>query len=138
MNVFIDTNTLMDVLLKREPFVSDARRLWFLAERGQVRGFVSALSFPNIYYVVRKLRGSDAAMSMMTMLRDTFAPVALDDQILHQAIDAGFSDFEDAVQYFSAQRTGAVALVTRDPGHFPRGALPVLSPAQFLATHAFK
>lgn len=135
MNVFIDTNVLMDVLIGRRPFVAESRKVWFLAERGKVRGMVSVLSFANVYYIVRKVRGPQAAMSMMTMLRDTFAPVPLDEQILNQAIDAEFSDFEDAIQYYSALRADAQCLLTRNPGHFPRSPLNVLSPTEFLAAH---
>ena len=76
-------------------------------------------------------------MAMLTMLRDTFTPVPSDEQILTQAMDARFSDFEDAIQYFSALRADAVCLITRNPGHFPRSDLLVLSPADFLATHSF-
>ena len=138
MNVFLDTNVLMDVLLKRRPFVAESQKVWFLAERGKVRGMVAALSFPNIYYIIRKIRGADAALSMMTMLRDTFTPVPLDEQILNQAIDAGFPDFEDAIQYFSALRADAECLLTRNPDHFPRSRLRVLSPTEFLAAHTFE
>jgi predicted nucleic acid-binding protein len=137
MNVFIDTNVLMDVLLERKPFVAESRKVWFLAERGKIQGLLSALTFANVYYIVRKVRGPQAAMTMLTMLRDTFTPVALDGQILIQAMDARFSDFEDAIQYFSALRADAVCLITRNPGHFPRSDLLVLSPADFLATHSF-
>jgi predicted nucleic acid-binding protein len=138
MNVFFDTNVLMDVLLERRPFVAESQKVWFLAERSKVRGMVAALSFPNIYYIIRKMRGTDAAMSMMTMLRDTFTPVPLDGQILNQAVDAGFSDFEDAIQYFSALRADAECLLTRNPDHFPRSRLRVLSPTEFLAAHSFE
>ena len=31
MNVFFDTNVLMDVLLDRQPFVLNSERAWFLA-----------------------------------------------------------------------------------------------------------
>jgi predicted nucleic acid-binding protein len=137
MNVFLDTNVLMDVLLERKPFVVESRKVWFLAERGRIRGLLSALTFANVYYIVRKIRGPEAATTMMKMLRDSFSPVALDEQILNQAMDAGFADFEDAIQYFSALRADAACLLTRDPTHFPRSHLPVLSPADFLATHSF-
>lgn len=139
MNVFVDTNVLMDVLLERRPFFREARRVWFLAERGKVRGLVSALSYPNIYYIVRKVRDHDAAMAMMAMLRDTFRAVPLDDQVLNQAIDAGFQDLEDAIQYFSALRADAACFLTRNAGDFPPSdELPVLSPTEFLAAHAFE
>jgi hypothetical protein len=42
---------------------------------------------------------------------------------------------EDAVQYFSALRADASCIVSRDPGHFPRSDLAVLSPAEFLAAY---
>jgi len=138
MNVFIDTNVLIDVLIERQPFVAESRKVWFLAERAKVRGMVSVLTFANVYYIVRKVRGPQAAMSMMTMLRDTFAPVPLDEQILNQAMDAAFSDFEDAIQYYSALRADAQCLLTRNPDHFPRSHLDVLSPTEFLAAHAFE
>jgi len=135
-NVFLDTNVLMDVLLERKPFVADAQHIWFLSERGAIRGWISILSFPNIYYIVRKTSGQPKAEQMLRMLRDSFTPVALDEQILHQAMDAKFRDFEDAIQYFSALRVNADCLLTRNPDHFRNPVLPVFSPAQFLATHS--
>lgn len=137
MNVFLDTNVLMDVLLERKPFVAESRTLWHLAERGKIRGLIAAMTFPNVYYIVRKVRGTKAAMAMLTMLRRTFTPVALDEQILNQALDGDFSDFEDALQYFSALRADAACLVTRNPTHFRRAEIPVLSPPEFLGLYSF-
>ena len=138
MKVFFDTNVLMDVLLQRYPFVTESREVWFLAERGKIAGLASALSFPNIYHVVRKALGAETALSMMTLLRDTFTAVPLDEQILNQAMDAKFSDFEDAIQYYSARRADAECLLTRNADHFPAPGLRVLSPEEFLAAHSFE
>ena len=96
------------------------------------------LSFSNIYYIVRRLRDRRAAAAALRLLRDTFTPVALDEQVLYQAMDAGMKDFDDAIQYFSALRQGATCLIRRNPGHFPRSTLSVLTPAEFLAAHALK
>ena len=138
MNVFIDTNIIMDVLLDRQPFLGGSQRIWLLAERGKINGQVSVLSFSNIYYIVRKLKGADAAMAMMTMLRDTFTPVPCSEQVLHQAIDADIKDFEDAIQYFSALRADASCILSRNSSHFPSADIPVLSPDEFLAIHSFE
>jgi predicted nucleic acid-binding protein len=54
VTAFIDTNVLLDVLARRQPFYAAASRIWTLAERGSVRAFVSAISFNNIYYITRK------------------------------------------------------------------------------------
>jgi predicted nucleic acid-binding protein len=138
MDVFLDTNVLLDVLAKREPFYEQSVAVWTLAEQGKVRGLVSVLSFSNIYYIVRRLRDRRAAAAALRLLRDTFTPVALDEQVLSQAMDAGLKDFEDAMQYFSALRAGAACLISRNPHHFPRSALSVLTPAEFLAGHSPK
>ena len=138
MNVFVDTNVLLDVLAKREPFYQDSANVWTLAEHGKIRGLVSALSFSNIYYIVRRLKDRRTADRAMLVLRDTFTPVACDEQVLGQAIDARMKDFEDAIQYFSAIRAESTCLISRNPDHFPRSAIPVLTPTEFLAAHSFE
>lgn len=135
MNVFCDTNVLLDVLTRREPFYEDSARVWTLAEGGDIRGLVSVISFTNVFYVVRRLRDRSAADRAIRLLRAAFAPVALDAQMLGQAIDSRFKDFEDAVQFFSALRSGAACLVTRNPRHFPTDDIPIQTPTEFLATH---
>jgi len=137
MNVLIDTNVFIDVLAKREPFYADSARVWTLAEQGRIKGLISVISFNNIYYVVRRLRARQAANRMMVLLRDTFSPIPLDQQILDQAIDSGFKDLEDAIQYFSAVRAGADCIVSRDAGAFPQSDLPVLTPAELLTAGSF-
>jgi predicted nucleic acid-binding protein len=134
MNVSIDTNVLIDVLAKREPFYADSAQIWTLAEEGQIKGFISVISFNNIYYVVRRLRTRQAANHMMVLLRDLFTPVPLDKQIIDQAIDSGFKDLEDAIQYFSAVRAESNCIVSRDTDAFPQSDLPVLTPAELLTT----
>lgn len=137
MKVFLDTNIVLDLLLERQPFVEDAEKLWFLAERGRIAAAVSALSFPNVYYVIRKTRGSRAAMTVLKAMRGTFRIVECDGQIVQQAMDAGFSDFEDAVQYFSALRMDAVCMVSRNTRHFHKSSLPVFTPRAFFSVYPF-
>ncbi len=134
MKAFVDTNVLLDVLAKREPFYTDAARIWSLAERGRIEVQVSVISFNNIYYIVRRVAGRQDAEKAIRLMRNVFTPVPLNAQVLSQAIDAGFSDFEDAIQFHSAVFTDASFFITRDVGHFPTAAFPVLSPMEFLAT----
>ncbi len=137
MKVFVDTNILLDVLAKRDPFYREAVTIWTLSEEEKINGYISAVSFTNIYYIVRKLHTHETAVRALYWLRASFRPVALDERILNQAIDARFRDFEDAVQYYSAIHVGARCLVTRNPSHFPKDDLPVLSPSEFLAASSW-
>lgn len=136
MDVFIDTNVLIDVLSKRDPFYKSSAQVWSWAEKGAIHGLISVISFNNVYYVVRKLRNRRTAERMMILMRDAFDIVALDKQILGQAIDAGFKDFEDAIQYMSAVHAEADCLVSRNPKDFPLKDLSVISPEEFVASLA--
>ena len=139
MKVFLDTNVLLDVITQRAPFYAESALIWSLVEQRKLRGLVSATSFTNVYYIVRRLKDRRTADRAVRLLRDLFMPVACDEQVLDQAIGARFEDFEDAIQYFSAVRAGASYLITRDQGHFPEVPhLLVLSPAEFLAACAMK
>jgi predicted nucleic acid-binding protein len=134
MKVFVDTNMLLDVLARREAFYADAARIWSMAERGQIEAQVSVISFNNIYYVVRRAANRKAADQALRLMRNVFTIVPLNAQVLNQAIDAGFSDFEDAIQFHSAIHAGAACLITRDAEHFPATMFPVLTPPEFLAS----
>jgi predicted nucleic acid-binding protein len=135
MIVFVDTNVLLDVLAQREPFYADSARVWTLAETGQVAGFASTLSLPILFYLLRRTKGAKAARKAVAILRDIFTLVALDAQITNQAIDADIQDFEDAIEFFSALRAGAAALITRNPKDFPSQDIAIQTPGEFLATH---
>ena len=133
MTAFIDTNVLLDVLARRQPFYAAASRIWTLAERGSVRAFVSAIGFNNIYYIARKAAGKEQAELAVRLLRDVFEVVPVDARILNLAMDDRIADFEDAVQFHSAVQSRARHLVTRDPNDFPGGTIAIISPAEYLA-----
>lgn len=138
MKAFIDTNVLMDILFERKPFFDDAARIGTLAESGRLKAFASVISFNNCWYLMRKHAGRQAADKAVRYLRDVFAPVEFTAQVLNQAIDADFEDFEDAIQFHSAMRSGATSIITRNADHFPRQPLSILSPPAFLAHHLLK
>ena len=133
MKLLLDTNVLLDVLGKRPPFYAAAARLWSLAEHNQIEAFVSAISFNNIYYIVRKAAGKEKADEALRTLRDLFTPVPLDAKLINQSMDAPIDDFEDGVPFHSASREQVDYFVTRDPDGFPATGVPVLSPQEFLA-----
>jgi len=136
MNVFFDTNVLLDVLRNRAPFVRSSQAAWLLAEQGTVTGLVSALSYSNIFYIVRKLADGPTAIAHLRLLRRNFSPVACTAATIDQALAADFTDFEDAVQYFSALAAHADCILTRNTDDFRAATIPVLTPDQFLATLA--
>jgi len=134
MIVFLDTNVLLDVLGERHPHYAAAARLWEEVEKGRLKAAVSAISFNNIYYILRKLVGASKAREAMIALNALFSIVPLDAAVITEAINTELRDFEDAIQYASALRAGADYFVTRDPGDFPEKPLGVIAPGELVAS----
>lgn len=135
MILFFDTNILLDVLDHRKPFYADSAAVWSLAEKKDIRGCISVISFNNIYYIMRKQQSAAVIKRTLSLLRDIFEVVTLDMQILNQAIDSDFKDFEDAIQYYSAHRIKAQCILSRNLSHYKKADLPVLTPSEFLASY---
>jgi hypothetical protein len=49
-----------------------------LAERGDISAHISAISFSNVYYLLKKWRGAQVAHKAMVGMRDLFTAVARD------------------------------------------------------------
>jgi predicted nucleic acid-binding protein len=134
MKIFFDTNILLDVLLNRPQHFDASAKLWTAAESSHVNGYISAISFNNIYYIVNKLTGIKTAQKVLTTLRSSFTTVDCTAQIVNQAIDANMKDFEDAIQYYSALHAKCNYMLTRNIKHFPLEGIAIQTPEQFLAT----
>ena len=133
MNIFVDTNILLDVLMHRKEHLNESAIIWDQAERGKINCFISAISFNNVHYLFKRNLGADKAKNALIMLRDTFNTVPLDERIISQSIDANWNDFEDAIQFFSALRCDADFIVTRNLKDFKESTVTALSPKDLLA-----
>jgi predicted nucleic acid-binding protein len=138
VNVFLDTNVVLDVFAVRRPFYGDSAQVWTLSERGRIRGVVSAVSMTTVYYVLRRQVPRARAMDALRSARACVGLASCGAAVIDRAIDSGFRDSEDAVQYFSALAADADAIVTRNTDHFPKDEVPVMTPAAFLAAHTFE
>ena len=99
MRVLIDTNVVLDFLQEREPFVKDAARLFARIDAREIEGFMAATIITNIYYIVRRAAGIEAAQNAIAQVLADLNICLVDRDILEQAIKLNFRDFEDAVQY---------------------------------------
>ena len=133
MKVLFDTNVVLDHLLEREPFVDAAEQLLSLVDTGRIDGVVCSTTATTIHYLASKAVGAQAAMAYLRKLLAIFDVACVDREVLLGALDAGFSDFEDAVLHQAACDIGAAAIVTRNGKDFVRSTLPVFDPIELLA-----
>jgi predicted nucleic acid-binding protein len=129
----LDTNVILDLLLDRAPFAEPAAALWQANRDGRFTGFVSAITPPTLYYIGRRHQGAAVARRGIAEVLAALRVCPVDEAVLTAALRLPMADFEDAVQYASAEAAGLEAIITRDPAGFTGIALPVLTPAAFLA-----
>ena len=126
--IFIDTNILIDFLADRKPFSEDAARLFDLSCKSKIRIYVSAVSYNNIYYILRQSNSHPASVKILTELSAWTEVLDVSKIILSKALESDFKDFEDSIQYQCALSNPEIELiVTRDSKHFKASTLPVLN-----------
>ena len=126
-SVFVDTDIVLDLLARREPFYNAAARLFSLAETGKIILSVSSLTFANLFYILRKQVSAKHALEVLLSFKQLVTVLPVDDSIIEQALQAGFTDFEDAIQYFSALSAGCSALLTRNGRHYRKAAISIFT-----------
>jgi predicted nucleic acid-binding protein len=132
--IFLDADVALDHLADRQPFAEYAHRLLALAETGELTICASSLSFSNLYYILRKLKGHDDALALLGKLKLLVRVSAVTEAEIQSALSSRFKDFEDAIQHFAAKAEGGVsAIVTRNKADYANSEIPVLSPDEYLA-----
>jgi predicted nucleic acid-binding protein len=51
VKVLFDTNIVVDVITKRQPFYDNSRQLFYMAAKKEIIGIISAGSITDIYYL---------------------------------------------------------------------------------------
>jgi len=133
--LFIDTNIVIDLLSRREPFFEEAAELFSLADKKQVELSVSSLTIANTSYALLRQMDSNKAKSVLRKLRLILKILPLDDKIIGLALnDETYSDFEDGLQYFTAIEYGQELIITRNLKDFNNSKLPAMTARQFIET----
>jgi predicted nucleic acid-binding protein len=104
-----------------------------MIEEGELRGYLCALSFPTLYYLLSKQLRRERAIKILEKLRIVFRVAAVDERVIDLSVTSNFRDFEDAVQYYCAVQAKADCLITRNKADYRADILPVLTPEEFLA-----
>lgn len=134
-NIFLDTNIIIDLLAKREPFNQAALKLFSLADRGKLILFTSALSISNVSFVLQKQKSPEDTKQILRKLNLLVKILSLDEKIINLALnDDEFNDFEDGLQYYSALENEIDIIVTRNLKDFTNSKLPVMTADQLNST----
>jgi predicted nucleic acid-binding protein len=131
--VFVDTNILIDLLSRREPFYDEAAELFSLADNKTIELSISSLTVANTSYTLLRQMNAIQAKAILRKLKLILNILALDDKIISLALnDESFTDFEDGLQYFTAIENRQDLIITRNLKDFKSSILPAMTPKQFI------
>jgi predicted nucleic acid-binding protein len=131
--ILLDTNIIIDLLAKREPFYQEAAKLFSLADKEKVSLYTSALSIANVNYVLLKQRKPEETKQILRKLKLLVGIISLDEKTISLALnDNEFNDFEDALQYYSAVENNIEIIISRNLKDFENARLPVMTAGQFI------
>lgn len=133
--LFVDTNIVIDLLARREPFYVEAAELFSLADKRHVELSISSLTIANTSYALLRQMDSNRAKSVLRKLRLILKVLPLDDKIIGLALnDESFSYFEDGLQYLTAIEYEQELIITRNLKDFKNSKLPTMTAKQFIET----
>lgn len=132
IHALLDTNVVIDALLERPPWSSDAKPLWQAHREKQFAAYVTATTLTDIFYLSHRHAGLAKAWQSVHYLLNHLPIISVGIDELRAAAILEGRDFEDNLQIACATRMQLDAIVTRDATGFTASEILVLTPPQML------
>lgn len=132
---FVDTDVIIDLLANRQPHFHFSAVLFTLAEMNKFELFTTPTVIVNTFYLLRKQLGNEAAKNALRKLRLIIHVIDSSEKVIDQALNSSFSDFEDAVQYYTALNSNISTILTRNIKDYKNSNLLVQTPELFLVSN---
>jgi predicted nucleic acid-binding protein len=130
--VFLDSDVILDVLCKRDPFYQFAARVFTLGDTGKISLFTTSLAFANVFYILRKVAGIEKSKELLRKLRLIIHVLPVGEKIIDLALNSKFNDFEDGIQYFTSRENNIVVLLTRNKKDYKEKSLVIQTPEEYV------
>lgn len=132
MRILLDTNVILDVLLDREPWATDAAQIWRMCSDGRLNGYACASSITDIFYIARRLTDVTRARAAVRLCLATFMICPVDRDTLDMADGMMGDDFEDNLQIACAIGSNLDVIITRDPEGFQQSPIRAITAGDLL------
>jgi predicted nucleic acid-binding protein len=133
MKVLLDTNIILDVILRRQPFYISALEILKLSDSGKIESVITSNSITDIFYVLRKyfdnIEDREKAVKYLLQIIDVVSVTKTD---IFKSFELKYTDFEDALQTQCAKKAKADYIITRNEKDFKDKSVKVISPEKFV------
>ena len=111
--LLVDTNIVIDLLAKREPFYDGTAKLFSLADKNKVKLAVSSLTFANTNYVLSKLKSTKNTREILRKFKILVRILPINEKIIELSLnDESFNDLEDRLQYYTGLENDQEIIIT--------------------------
>lgn len=132
MNIFLDTNVVLDYILGREPHYEASSGAIKAALEGEHTLYVSANCITDIFYIAKRYGiGTKDIREQLENMLSFMDIIGVTRSDILKTLKIECDDFEDALQAQCAAKTKADYIITRDVG-FDGYGIKVVSPQEFI------
>ena len=132
--VFVDTDVILDLLARRIPNFHFSAVLFTFAEMKKLELYTTPLILANTFYILRKQLGNDSAKNAVRKLRILLHVIYSTESVIDKALNSEFSNFEDAIQYYTALEYQIPVILTRNIRDYKKASVIVQTPESYLVT----
>ncbi len=131
--VFLDTDIILDLFGERLPHYTFSARLFSLIDKNKVKGFTSATSITNLHYILTKYKSKSISIASINTLKTLINILPVDEKIISRALESHFTDFEDAIQYYTAVENDLIFIITRNVKDYKHSKITVCTAEDYLS-----
>ncbi len=130
--IFVDSDIILDLLTRREPHYFPAAKLFSYVAEKKIAAYTSSVIVANVYYVIARLTIRKKALSGIRGSIDLLKVMPVDEKTVLLALDSNFSDFEDALQYYTAKSGDISTIVTRNKTDYKVSDMTVITAEEYV------
>ena len=115
MEILIDTNIILDAILKRTPFDIDAYNILKMADENKINAYIAAFSVTDIYYFISKNLTHEERIRAIKALFNIMDVVSVSKTDIEKAmLLPEYKDLEDSLQMQCLKKIKGDFIITRD------------------------
>lgn len=128
LRVLLDTNVLLDLALRREPWLTQAQPMWDARDSHEVVCYVPASALTDLYYISRKHIGNAQAKNTLHFCMANFEICTVSRLTVEQALTLPSDDVEDNVIISCALAEALDLIITRNIADFRHSPIQAIEP----------
>lgn len=133
LRVFFDANIFFDILNKEAFKYEVCKLIYDYLLQKNITIYSTPTSFAiNFYLAGKYYRNKELARKNILILFKAISFTREDYVIMQKVFNSDFIDLEDALQYFSAQDERVDCIITQNKFDYPKSAIPVYLPEEFI------